>query len=186
MIHFTYQTKNLINGKTYIGVHSTEDVDDGYLGCGCYSNALNNKDQYFPRALQKYGVENFRMIPLCFFDTAEEAYEEEGYLVDKDWVKRSDNYNIALGGQMAGRAIWGSETHPMAGLDRPDVSDRMKRMWKTRGGKQIEGSGRPRIMALDTYTGIFWDSLGDACESIGKHRKGYDNVWFQKRFIRID
>jgi len=86
--NYTYQIKNLINGKTYIGVHSTDKLDDGYMGSG---NKL--KDAY-----KKYGKENFVKTIMCFFDTSDEAYEEEEFLVDEKWIKSTDTYNIALGG----------------------------------------------------------------------------------------
>ncbi len=88
MIHYTYQTKNLVNGKTYIGVHSTNNPDDGYIGTG----------RRLLEAVQKHGKENFKCIPMCYFDTREEANEEESYLVDEKWIKDDSNYNSALGG----------------------------------------------------------------------------------------
>jgi len=33
-IHYTYITTNLINGKQYVGDHSTDNLEDGYLGSG--------------------------------------------------------------------------------------------------------------------------------------------------------
>jgi group I intron endonuclease len=88
--HFTYQTKNLINGKTYIGVHSTNNVYDSYLGSG---------DKLF-YSIKKYGRHNFKREILDFFDTKEEALAEEEFLVTKEYVALRDNYNINLGGFM--------------------------------------------------------------------------------------
>jgi len=86
--NYTYQIKNLINGKTYIGVHSTDDLNDGYMGSG----------YRLKQSMKKHGKENFVKTIMCFFDTAKEAYEEEEFLVDEKWVKRKDTYNMAIGG----------------------------------------------------------------------------------------
>jgi hypothetical protein len=93
MFHFTYQTKNLINNKTYIGVHSTNDVYDGYMGSGVI----------LKKAFKKYGKINFKSQILDYFDTKEEAYEEESFLVCKEWVESDNNYNLILGGICNGR-----------------------------------------------------------------------------------
>jgi len=34
MIHYNYITTNKINGKQYVGAHSTNNINDGYLGGG--------------------------------------------------------------------------------------------------------------------------------------------------------
>ena len=47
--YFTYKITNLLNGRFYLGMHSTEDLDDGYLGSGVA----------IQRAVRKYGKENF-------------------------------------------------------------------------------------------------------------------------------
>jgi len=47
MIHYNYITTNNINGKQYIGAHSTNNIDDGYLGSGLL----------ITRAKKKYGKE---------------------------------------------------------------------------------------------------------------------------------
>ncbi len=86
--HYTYQTKNLINGKTYIGVHSTNKLNDGYLGSG--DRILNS--------INKYGKHNFAIQILDFFDKRDDAFEEEKFLVTKEWVESRDNYNVTLGG----------------------------------------------------------------------------------------
>lgn len=87
--HFTYQTKNLVNGKTYVGVHSTNDLNDGYLGSG----------KVLKQAIRKYGKSNFAREILSFYDSKDEAYNEEKHLVDNNWVISENNYNQCIGGE---------------------------------------------------------------------------------------
>lgn len=80
--NFVYQTKNLINGKTYIGVHQTDNLNDGYIGSGIkkLSDAktlCKKSNSMFARAVVKYGYENFKKEILGFYDTYEECLEEE-------------------------------------------------------------------------------------------------------------
>jgi group I intron endonuclease len=86
--HIIYQTTNLVNNKIYIGVHSTNDLDDGYLGSG---NAIKN-------AVKKHGKENFSREVLYFFDTRQQAEDKEAELVTESFIARQDNYNIKTGG----------------------------------------------------------------------------------------
>lgn len=100
--NFVYQTKNMVNGKTYIGVHSTNKLDDGYIGCGIKKANFTYNDKncksIFQKAVKKYGYHNFKVEILDFFDTADEAYKEESYLVTEEWVNRKNTYNMVLGG----------------------------------------------------------------------------------------
>jgi hypothetical protein len=87
--HFVYQIENLINEKIYIGKHSTDDLDDYYMGSG-------------PRLLEsikKHGSKNFRKTILKFFDTPEEALEYESEIVTEEFVSNRNTYNIVIGGK---------------------------------------------------------------------------------------
>lgn len=122
--NFVYQTKNLINGKTYIGVRCTDNLNDGYIGCGVYSqeSAVKGVERdikeghkgRFKQAVVKYGYTNFKREILSFFDTAEEAYEEEAWLVNDDWVRDKNNYNVSLGGK-GGHMGFGRLNHKYEG-----------------------------------------------------------------------
>jgi hypothetical protein len=83
-----YKTTNLINNKFYIGVHKTNNLDDGYLGSG----------KYFNSSLNKYGKENFKREILEFFDSKKEMYLKEKEIVNEDFIKQENNYNIKIGG----------------------------------------------------------------------------------------
>ena len=83
-----YKITNLLNGKMYIGQHTTSNLDDGYMGSGVI----------ITKAIKKYGVENFRKEWLMFCEDEEELNYMERVFVDQTWVDRSDTYNIALGG----------------------------------------------------------------------------------------
>lgn len=101
--YIVYLTVNTVNYKIYIGVHKTNTPleFDGYLGCGV---KVSKPSSYmlsrtpFQRAVCKYGPDKFRRKTLKVFDTQEEAYKEEAKLVNLDFIKREDTYNVTLGG----------------------------------------------------------------------------------------
>lgn len=89
MYYLIYKTTNKINGKYYIGMHKTKDLDDGYLGSGTY----------FSRALKKYGIENFEREILEFCNSEEEMHKAEARYITEDVVNDKNSYNIKLGGK---------------------------------------------------------------------------------------
>lgn len=85
---YLYQITNLVNGKIYVGVHRTKNIDDGYFGSG---KALKN-------AVAKYGLENFKKEILEKFSTAEEMFSREKEVVTEEFIAREDVYNLRRGG----------------------------------------------------------------------------------------
>ena len=88
MYYFIYKTTNKINGKYYIGMHKTDDLEDGYLGSGTY----------FSRALEKYGKENFEREILEYCNSDEEMHNAEARYITEDVVNDKKSYNLKLGG----------------------------------------------------------------------------------------
>ena len=86
---FTYRTTNNINGKYYLGVHSTSNLDDGYLGSGTI----------ITEAFSKYGKENFTREILQFYSSSEEAYKAETELITEEDLRNPNCYNITTGGR---------------------------------------------------------------------------------------
>ena len=86
--HFTYKTTNLINNRYYLGMHSTNRIDDGYLGSG--------KRLYYE--LSKYGRDNFKFEILEQFDSREELVQAEIDLITEQDVKDPNCLNLKQGG----------------------------------------------------------------------------------------
>lgn len=96
MYYIIYETINLINGKSYIGYHSTKNLDDEYLGSG---TALK-------LAIEKYGKENFARNILYVFPTKEEALNKEREIVNEEFIKKDNNYNLKYGGEGGWEHTW--------------------------------------------------------------------------------
>lgn len=97
MKYTVYKVTNNINKKFYIGVHSTTDPNDSYLGSG----------KIIKDAIAKYGKHNFHKEVLFIFDNLEDALSKEKEIVNEQFVKSEDNYNISLGGGIGGKNING-------------------------------------------------------------------------------
>ena len=88
-IYYTvYKITNKINGKIYIGLHKTDDLNDGYMGSG-KSLRIHQK---------KFGLENFEKEILFVFNNPEEMIAKEEELVNEEFVARTDTYNRMKGG----------------------------------------------------------------------------------------
>ena len=88
MRSIVYKTTNKVNGKFYIGKHTTTDINDGYLGSGTT----------IKRAVEKYGYENFEREILGVYDTEAEAFAAEAEIVTKDLIESEQCYNNRTGG----------------------------------------------------------------------------------------
>jgi hypothetical protein len=85
MYYTVYRITNKINGKYYIGMHKTKDLDDGYMGSG----------KLIRRAIKKYGSDNFKKEILLVLDNEEDMKAKEAELV----VLSEETYNICDGGK---------------------------------------------------------------------------------------
>jgi hypothetical protein len=87
--HFIYKTTNLLSGKYYIGMHSTDNLEDGYMGSG-------KRLRY---SLNKYGKENHKVEILEFFGSREELAEREKEIVNLNEIAKEDCINLKVGGE---------------------------------------------------------------------------------------
>lgn len=99
--HLIYQTTNLVNGKIYVGKHTTKNPYDSYMGSG----------NLIKQALEKYGIENFTKEILFCFTTEEDAFLKEEEIVTQEFINRENTYNIVLGGH----GYKSNENHPFYG-----------------------------------------------------------------------
>ena len=86
--HYFYKITNKINNKFYYGIHSTNNIKDGYMGSG---TSLKN-------AIKKYGIENFEKEIIQFFNSREELSEYEKDFVNENLIHDKNCYNVSCGG----------------------------------------------------------------------------------------
>jgi hypothetical protein len=87
--HFIYKIINIINEKYYIGMHSTNNLDDGYMGSG----------YRIRRSIKKYGENNFKREIIEFLPDRSSLKEREKELVNENLLKDPMCMNLCVGGE---------------------------------------------------------------------------------------
>ena len=119
-----YKTTNKVNGKIYVGEHTTTDPKDRYLGSG----------RIIKQAIEKYGEHSFSKEILFYAVSQDVAFLIESWVVDQEFIDRDDTYNIKLGGRNADMtdAIKQKIANTLTGSSCPHTAKRNK---KNKGAK---------------------------------------------------
>lgn len=129
--NYFYIIVNRLNGSYYKGVHSTDDLDDGYMGSGKKLQSLYNE----------FGTENFEKTILKFFPTAAEMFDYEREQVTLEETRNPQCYNIAIGG-------YGGNL--MAGLSEEELDDWRKKINTPERSRKISNTLRGHSISEET------------------------------------
>ena len=174
MYYTIYRITNNINGKYYIGMHKTKDLEDNYMGSG----------KYLKRAIEKHGVENFSKEILYVYDNESDMKNKEKELV----IVSEQTYNLNEGGYGGfsfinrnkmnnGRRSEESEKRRLKSL-----SETRKLMMKDEKEiihmKTISKIGREKVKQI--YPEGTWKNRKHKQESIDKMKEKHKNNGHQK------
>lgn len=93
--HVIYRTVCLATGRYYIGMHSTDNLDDGYMGSG----------KRLWQSIKKHGLEQHRCEIIEHLPSREALRRREAEIVNEELIGMPMCMNLALGGQGG----WSSE-----------------------------------------------------------------------------
>jgi hypothetical protein len=203
--HFIYKTTNLKNCKFYIGMHSTNDLNDGYLGSGKH---LRNSVYY-------HGKDNFKREILEFLSDRISLKEREKEIVNTDLLKEEKCMNLKEGGE-GGGGLWNEEHarnfHVAGGKAvrillskrhheklQNDIEYRKKIIQKLRGNKNWEGKHHKesskkligeknsinQLGNSNSQYGTCWITNGEENKKVKKiDFQVYENEWKLGRVIK--
>ena len=87
--NFINKTTNELTKRYYIGMHSTNDLEDGYLGSG----------KLLWYSIKKYGKEKHKREILEYFSDRKSLKKREKEIVNEDFLKDKNCMNIQMGGE---------------------------------------------------------------------------------------
>lgn len=86
--HYIYKTTCIITERYYIGMHSTDDIDDGYIGSGTR----------LWHSIKKYGKENHKCEILEFLPDRKSLRNKEIEIINEELIRDPQCMNIMKGG----------------------------------------------------------------------------------------
>jgi group I intron endonuclease len=142
--HFIYKTTNQLNGKFYVGMHSTDNLNDGYIGSG----------YKLRRSINKYGKENFKIEVLEFLPDRSSLKAREKELVNEALLKDPMCMNLVYGGNGGFISVdgykKGAKRMNEIVWSNPEYRKR-KSEWKSEQNKILWETGK--LKYVDNWTG---------------------------------
>jgi group I intron endonuclease len=130
MYYLIYKMTNMLNNKIYIGMHKTDNMNDGYRGSG---KALKN-------AIKKYGISNFKYEVIEVLSSEEEMIKKEQEIVTEEFCSRIDTYNIMPGG------LFGSkERNGLTFANRKHTDDTKRKIGAASKGRFFSEESRKKM-----------------------------------------
>ena len=106
--HYIYKTTNIITNKYYFGMHSTNNLGDGYVGSG--------KRLWY--SINKYGKEKHNCQILEFLPSRKSLKQREAEIVNEELLNDTMCMNLVLGGNCGfdeinktGKNLYGKNGH---------------------------------------------------------------------------
>ena len=130
--HYVYKTTCKITNKFYIGIHSTSDLEDGYMGSGVRIS----------RSLKKYGKQNHVCEILEYLDNRKNLMEREKSLITEEILKDPYCMNIIKGGVSLGLNY--SKEHTLETKQQISLKMKGKSYEEIHGDEKAEGERKKR------------------------------------------
>jgi hypothetical protein len=178
--HYIYKTTNIVNSKFYVGMHSTDNLGDGYLGSGTV----------LARSIRKYGRENFIKEILEYFPDRESLRKREAEIVNEKFVNDKMCMNVKVGGEKGnfGSSMPNRKSSPLSESHKANISKscegkagkyekskdhRQKLAEANLGKKQDDKTKEKRSESLRN----FWKENLEAETSRSKKSKSLKEAW---------
>ena len=162
--HFIYKTTNTKTGRYYIGMHSTDNLEDGYLGSG----------RRLRRSVKKHGADCHKREILEFCNSRKELVAKEKEVITLEEVAKNDCMNLMPGGrggfisdeQQLQRSMAGVEARLKKLEDDPEYKANVQKV----GRKNILQAHKDGRVKYDTFTGR--NHSEDTKKKMSETRKG--------------
>lgn len=195
--HYTYTIINPESGQYYHGKHSTDDLDDGYIGSGAWINE-NREDPRLVKIINE------------FYSSSAEAYNAERQLVQDLWKKDPLCMNRMKGGKTSFfehetysehcKKVWGYDHHMKSPefcesfvfpFKDPAIQEKvdstLRRIYGSRGSgstairEKVEHTNLKRYGKTHT---LHTESVTKARESACLEKFGVANPWHNQEKVR--
>jgi len=179
--HFIYKTTNTLTGKYYIGMHSTDNLNDGYIGSG-------KRLRY---SIKKYGKKIHKREILEFCLDRQELKEREEEIVNLDEIAKQDCMNLKQGGYGGFVSVEEQLKNSKKGIEKIKYLLENDKEWSENRAKNISISNKlnykrglltlPYDWRGKKHTSETKKKMSDkAKERIGERNSQYGTCWVNK------